>query len=209
MSMTMSMSTSMSTSMSMSMSMNDDSHVWWMNYESRRAMTLPVFSLGHFNKIIDITRQSQDDWHCRYFWLRTRGCTAANGSREYNHAPIGVSLMSVAPVRGLKDQGQCGKSIELGGCLKIYLFKVSSQQMLCRTSGFPCCHKGWHHLIICEDFLQIGICSSRWQDLCGYAAIWVFPKIGVPQIGWFIIENPIKTDGLGVPLFSETSIKFQ
>ena len=34
----------------------------------------------------------------------------------------------------------------------------------------------------------------------------MFPKIGVPQHGWFITENPIKMDNLGVPLFSETSI---
>ena len=40
------------------------------------------------------------------------------------------------------------------------------------------------------------------QKIKGYEG---FPKIGVPQNGWFIKENPIKMDDLGVSLFLETS----
>ena len=37
--------------------------------------------------------------------------------------------------------------------------------------------------------------------------IWVFPKIGVPQNGWFVMENPIKVDDLGgTTIFGNTHI---
>ena len=39
------------------------------------------------------------------------------------------------------------------------------------------------------------------------AILWMFPKIGVPQNGWFIMETPIKIHDLGgQPLFLETPI---
>ena len=51
-------------------------------------------------------------------------------------------------------------------------------------------------------------CVCLWLGVDFSGGIWVFPKIGVPQNGWFIIENPIKMDDFGGknPLFSETPI---
>ena len=38
--------------------------------------------------------------------------------------------------------------------------------------------------------------------------IWVFPKIGVPENGWFIVENPIKNGWFGsTPIFGNTHIQ--
>ena len=60
------------------------------------------------------------------------------------------------------------------------------------------------HIHVWFEFILF---CTQWNDimnLCMY--IWVFPKIGVPQNEWFIRENHIRIDDVGVPPFLESPI---
>ena len=54
----------------------------------------------------------------------------------------------------------------------------------------------------CETWMMQGVLKTADAVGCPMVFfypthIWVFPKIGIPQNGWFIMENPIKMDDLG------------
>jgi len=71
-----------------------------------------------------------------------------------------------------------------------------------------------HQLIGSLSHYLQGVIYTRWCRISSINSttdlpmriIRVFPKIGVPQNEWFMMENPLKVDDLEVPLFLETPI---
>ena len=64
----------------------------------------------------------------------------------------------------------------------------------------------WKKLQIHSDF------KKEDPEVPSHRGIWVFPKIVVPQNGWFIMENSIKMNDLGIPydtiIFGNTHMEY-
>ena len=60
-------------------------------------------------------------------------------------------------------------------------------------------------IVYSDVFKELRIQLDQKPSPKGKQQIWMFPKIGVPQNGWFIMENLMKMDDLwGTPIFGNT-----
>ena len=97
--------------------------------------------------------------------------------------------------------------LDRDGLLKNHMTGMNSPRFTClsktilRTSG-----PGTKLGNIRIEFNTPGGLARHHHTWFSKKSIWMFPKKGYPQLGWFIMEIPIKMDDLGVPLFSETPI---
>ena len=160
----------------------------------------------HLGSTRAITRAAIHGWSLLYvFFLHLKHLTNQKSAKTNVHSKKIRPLKTIARhgVVPEHDEGQektkcipfCRGSQQLGSNF-FFVGHGPPSHWVSRRSG-----------IFCQQFAKLSghsVIMNHANPKCTVHT-WVFPKIGIPQNGWFVMENPIKMDDLGVPLFSETS----
>ena len=91
----------------------------------------------------------------------------------------------------------------------IYIYTVTILYCHILSIFVACCGfvHGWRvHILPPPRMPRCPSGRTRWLSILAkvsWSNIWGFPKMEVPQNGWFIEKIPIKMDDLGFPLFQE------
>ena len=117
-------------------------------------------------------------------------------------------LTSYGDSKSLKTSKKLGPSKKREPWMTNFCFPKTwshcHQKLWMKIENFKIHHKGNTHPV--GFFIKIWVIFLKFIPPMWCFFIWVFPKTGVPQNGWFIRENLIRNDDLRVPLFLETPI---
>ena len=93
--------------------------------------------------------------------------------------------------------------------LYVSVFQLSKRTCLVESSGMHrSCHPWSQEVRRTRSTTSITQINRHVTSNTSRSSIWVFPKIGVPQNGWFIMENPIKIGWFGgTTIFGNIHIK--